>query len=107
MEYEAAARTSGRPFLPIYVSCDVAENLRRITSLERATSGTKKLLSGEVLKDMRSRCELFCFDVPEAFKIDTTRLAPTEAAMKILAFINLQVGPLQKNKLNLPMIRPA
>jgi len=96
MEYEAAARSSGRPFLPIYLSCDVTENLRRVTSLERASSGTKKLTSGELLKDMRSRCSLFCFDTLEGLRIDTSHLLPAEAAMKVLAYINLQV---QKNEL--------
>jgi hypothetical protein len=90
-EYQTAARQSGRLFLPIYLSCDVAENLRRVGSLERVNSGTKRLLSGPVLQDIRSRCELFRFDIPEGFDINVTRLLPTEAATEILAYVGSRV----------------
>lgn len=87
MEYKAAAQKSGRCFLPIYLICDLDENLRRATIVERAKSGTKKLTSFEVLKDIRSRCELFSFDSPECLEIDVTGLQPIEVGTKILAHI--------------------
>ena len=86
-EYETAARRSGRPFLPIYLICDVNENLRRVTSPERGNTGAKKLLSCETLRDIRSRCELFSFDVPEGFRLNITYLSSAEAAARILAHI--------------------
>jgi hypothetical protein len=101
MEYEAAARESGRHFLPIYLICDIAENLRRVAGIDRAKSGTKKLTSCEVVRDIRSRCELFSFGYPDCFRIDVTHLLPIDAASKILAHIKsrLQEGePSLQNK---------
>lgn len=97
MEYKTAALSSGRPFLPIYLDCDVDENLQRVTSLERVDSGTTKLISCDVLKDLRSRCELFSFDAPERLRVDVTNLPPREAAMRILGHIKSGV---QKDELS-------
>jgi hypothetical protein len=91
MEYENAARRSGRSFLPMYLICDVDENLQRVTSLERANNGMRKVTSHEVLKEIPSRCELLSFDAPEGLRLDVTRLLPTEATKMILAYINLSL----------------
>ena len=79
-EYEAAASRARRPFLPIYLKCDIEENTRRITSLQRRSSGTTKLLNPEVLAEMRSRCQLFRFDGVEGITSDVTNMGPEEAA---------------------------
>ncbi|KAF2796905.1 hypothetical protein K505DRAFT_347602 [Melanomma pulvis-pyrius CBS 109.77] len=62
-EYEAAALRGRRPFLPIYLD-----------------TGTTKLLSPEVLAEMRSRCQIFRFDGVESITFDVTNMRPEEAA---------------------------
>ena len=79
-EYEVAALLAGRPFLPIYLECDIKENTRRITSPQRGISGTTKLLSPEILAEIRSRCQLFRFDGVKGITSDITNMAPEEAA---------------------------
>jgi hypothetical protein len=79
-EYEAAALRASRPFLPVYLECDIKENIRRITSPQRGSSGTTKLLNPEVLEEMRSRCQLFRFDGIEGITSDVTNMGPEEAA---------------------------
>jgi hypothetical protein len=87
-EYETAARKSGRPFLPIYLVCDVDENLRRVESLDRVTSGMKKLVSCDILKNLLSESELFRFRGYEGLTLDVTKLPPTAAASRILTYID-------------------
>ncbi|KAI4615905.1 hypothetical protein J4E83_006573 [Alternaria metachromatica] len=43
-EYREAARTAGRPFKPVYIVCDVEENIRRIAAAGRVNGGLKRLL---------------------------------------------------------------
>jgi len=84
MEYETAARRSGRPFLPIYLDYDVdGENIRRVATPECVSDGTGMLVNGELLKAMRSRCELFVFGACEGLRLDVTKLSPLEAAERI------------------------
>ncbi|KAK2758672.1 hypothetical protein FQN54_003362 [Arachnomyces sp. PD_36] len=87
MEYRDAARRSGRPFIPVYLTCDMDANVQRIASLERVDSGTKKLTDAQQLQALRGRCELFRFDECPSFTVDSTHLPPLEAAAKILAFL--------------------
>ena len=110
-EYRDAARQAGRPFLPIYLTCDVEENVRRIASRARkieiknsvklngrngngnGNGGTKtggKLTDVDLLRDFRSRCQLFQFDGGDCgsgWTIDTTDISPEEAAERILAVV--------------------
>ncbi|KAH8812079.1 hypothetical protein F5884DRAFT_855386 [Xylogone sp. PMI_703] len=87
MEYEAAADKAGRVFVPIYLTCDIDVNLERIGTLDRVNSGTTKLTDIRVLKDMCSRCELFCFDDRTGLTIDSTHVPPLETARNILVFL--------------------
>lgn len=54
--------------------------MRRLTSLQRTTSGTTKLSDSKVLAGIRSRCKLFRFDGIEGITIDVTKMQPIEAA---------------------------
>lgn len=92
-EYEICARRSGRQFFPISITCSVSENLERIIAPERVAGGTGKLLSTEMLQDMRSRCELFQFGVPDEFNLDNTHLSPTVAAEMIFRHMNSWLKP--------------
>ncbi|EHK45326.1 uncharacterized protein TrAtP1_003604 [Trichoderma atroviride] len=87
-EYRDAAQKAGRPFIPVYLSCEIEANIMRATSAERAQGTTTKLTCPDTIKDLRTKCKLFQFGDPyEEFHIDTTNLAPREAALMIRAHI--------------------
>ena len=89
-EYKDYAVKCGRPFLPIYLVCELDENARRIKSPERANSGTAKLVNPDTLRSMRMRSELFVFTDCSGFSLDVTRLQPNEAARIIADHIKDQ-----------------
>ncbi|KAK6085256.1 hypothetical protein SCUP234_02195 [Seiridium cupressi] len=82
-EYQAAAKEAGRPFLPIYLTCDEQENIERVSSKERLSSGTTKLTSRELLRSFRSTTTLHQFD-GIGLSIDVTSSTPDEAASRIV-----------------------
>ncbi|KAF4450972.1 hypothetical protein F53441_5963 [Fusarium austroafricanum] len=83
-EYADAASTAGRPFLPVYLTCSLKANIQRIASRGRIDSGTTKLIDADVLRDIRSRCQLFHFDGHPGLTVDSTVAPPLEIAGKIL-----------------------
>lgn len=88
-EYADAASSVGRPFLLIYLTCDLEANIERIASLDRINSGTTKLIDADVLRDMRLRCRLFRFDGHPSLTVDSTVAPPLETARKILDMIKV------------------
>ncbi|UKZ46665.1 hypothetical protein TrVGV298_000871 [Trichoderma virens] len=88
-EYLQAAQKAGRPFIAIYLSCDIEVNIQRATSSERIQGTTTKLTDAVLLRDALSRCKMFQFENSpyEAYHIDTTDLTPTDAALRIRTYI--------------------
>lgn len=84
-EYLGAARRSGRPLLPVYVTCAEGENLRRICGRERREGGTGKLVDPAVLKSLRDGSPLCVFQGVEGVEVDSTELPLESAAAKIRA----------------------
>ncbi|CAI7566191.1 unnamed protein product [Penicillium pancosmium] len=87
-EYKIAALESGRPFLPVYLVCDVNTNLKRVNTIERIDSGTKKLTNVELVRELREKFELFRFDDCPGLTLDSTGASPLEIASKILDFVD-------------------
>ncbi|RYP85168.1 hypothetical protein DL770_005082 [Monosporascus sp. CRB-9-2] len=88
-EHRDAARETGRPFIPVYMICDVEANLERIANADRRESALGKLLDRRILERLRASCELYVFedDCP-SLTVDTTDTPPADTATKILAFLN-------------------
>lgn len=91
-EYKDAARRAGRPFIPIYLLCDLAENLERVMDPGRVNSGTTKLTDIDILKQLRSSCELARFSQCHSLTLDSSNMPPLEAAAKLLAFVDNSSG---------------
>ena len=87
MEYVNAARESGRPFLPVNMTCNIEENMRRVQSMERQQSGSGKLLDSEELKAMWTRSKLLCFRDRESLDLDVTQRSPEETAMVLRDYV--------------------
>jgi hypothetical protein len=85
-EYKDAAFKAGRPFVPVYLVCDVATNIERVASPDRLGSNTNKLTDPRMVEDLRSRCELYRFDGCPGLTVDSTTLTPSDAAAKIIDF---------------------
>ncbi|RYP53710.1 hypothetical protein DL768_001310 [Monosporascus sp. mg162] len=88
-EYRDAAIETGRPFIPVYMICDVEANLERIADADRLESALGKLLDRRILERLRASYELHLFedDCP-SLTVDTTNTPPADMAMRILAFLD-------------------
>ncbi|KAF2122451.1 hypothetical protein BDV96DRAFT_592987 [Lophiotrema nucula] len=87
LERPDAARKAGRMFIPVNLFCDIEENVQRICSDDRAHSGTTKLLDPKILVDLRSRFEIFRFDIPEELCLNITSKEPEEVARAIVKWL--------------------
>lgn len=84
-EYLMAAKKARRPFMPVYLGCDVKVNIERAMSRDRMSGTTTKLTDAALLRDMRSRYKLFEFDDQDGSTwIDTTNKEPEGVAKMIL-----------------------
>lgn len=80
-----AAMNANRPFIPIYLTCDLEVNITRATSQDRISSTGTKLTDSAILRDLRLRCKLFEFKgISSAVYIDTTDKDPSDVAKMIL-----------------------
>lgn len=84
-EYLMAAKKARRPFMPVYLGCDVKVNIERAMSRDRMSGTTTKLTDAALLRDMRSRYKLFEFDDQDGSTwIDNTNKEPEGVAKMIL-----------------------
>ena len=86
-EYRDAAAAAGRPFVPIYLRLSREENVRRIASPSRVTSGTGKLVDLSVLLSIRDNNDLFEFSDVEGLSLDVTETDAGESARRIYQLI--------------------
>ena len=86
-EYEEVAKRRGCSFFPIILECDLAENDKRMQSIERidlVAGGKGMLLDTDILHVFRKRGRIFRFETLQKLELDVTYLLPAQAAMKIL-----------------------
>jgi predicted kinase len=87
--YERVKRIAARRgsvFLPVLLTCDTEEQLRRVTAKERVAR-LKIADAGKVAAYMRSTPP-FVPDDPELLELDTTHLDPADAAAEIVGRAN-------------------
>lgn len=81
-EYLAMAKARGSQFIPILVSCEEQENVRRIQGVSRALSD--KLTDSELLVQWRQEVDpppVYLFrDIEERMELDVSSLRPEQAA---------------------------
>lgn len=79
------AKARGSQFVPILITCDEQENVRRIQGVERAIS--TKLTDSELLVQWRQEVDpppVYLFKDEQArLELDVTRLSPEQAAEAI------------------------
>jgi hypothetical protein len=76
-EYQMAAKRAARLFVPICLTCEADENLKRVVSDERRCGGTTKLLDPEEVRRFQGRYELYRFGGDQELVLDATEL-PSE-----------------------------
>ena len=86
-EYRDAAAAAGRPFVPVYLRLSRGENVRRIASTSRVTSGTGKLVDPSILMSIRDGCDLFEFSDVEGLRLDVTEIDAEESARRIFRHV--------------------
>jgi len=89
-EYREHAMRSGRLFLPVTVECQLAENMRRLNSEERRAR-RNSVLSADEAHRVREGNRLFEFADVEGLVLNTTKMSPIDAAMRLMEWINKQV----------------
>ncbi|KAF9878401.1 hypothetical protein CkaCkLH20_03893 [Colletotrichum karsti] len=91
-EYLAAARARGAALVSVVVSCDEATNLARLQSADREAH--RKIVDPELLHMFRNGVQIHRFDVSEStsLEVDVSKLAPAEAATRILEHV-LKICP--------------
>ena len=94
-EYESAAELRGCAFIPINLTCQAAENERRLRTPERLDSvaGGKGMLTDcEILRNYRARSEIHQFQCSEALNLDITVISPSQAASQVIQHIEKVLG---------------
>jgi hypothetical protein len=86
-EYRDTAVAASRPFVPVYLRLSKEDNVRRVTSSSRVTSGTGKLVDASVLLSIRERCDLFEFSDVEGLHLDVTEMDAEESAQRIYQYV--------------------
>ncbi|KAI3396728.1 hypothetical protein diail_11755 [Diaporthe ilicicola] len=86
--FEAVAKRTNRLLIPIYLECQVEENMRRLQEAERRVSLKDKIRSPNEAKTVRSDGgSLLIFKTCEGLSLNITKMLPHEAALQILSFI--------------------
>ncbi|KAG8159873.1 hypothetical protein KVR01_010510 [Diaporthe batatas] len=87
-DFEVVSKRTNRLLIPIYLECQVEENMRRLQEAERRVSLKDKIRSPNEAKTVRSEggC-LYIFKKREGLSINITKMLPHEAALKILSYI--------------------
>jgi hypothetical protein len=81
----ALAARRGHPYVPVYVRCETEENLRRVPAAERHER--MKWVDPDAVRRFVDEHVLFRFDDRAPFEVDTTALAPDDAARQVLDHI--------------------
>ncbi|KAK3904054.1 hypothetical protein C8A05DRAFT_14037 [Staphylotrichum tortipilum] len=98
-DYQNAAATRGSLFIPIVLTCDSEENLKRASGGGRGSSDTK-LTDLDTLRDIREKEDLFRFEDDNQMDLDITCLPPSEAAAKILQHVVRVLGKVSDGEKN-------
>jgi deoxyadenosine/deoxycytidine kinase len=86
-DYEAAARHCGLPFISVILTCDMEENVKRLTHPSRWFK-TTKLMDPDVLRTMRENEEIYRFGHALEVVLNVTNMRPAVAAQKILQLMD-------------------
>ncbi len=77
----AAAEKRESPYIPVVLTCDEAENKRRIVLADREKN--MKMTDAVGLSELRQRESLLIPDHPNLMELDVTRISPAEAVGRI------------------------
>ncbi|CAN8101145.1 unnamed protein product [Discula destructiva] len=87
-DFDIVADRCNRLLVPVYVECQLDENMRRITNAERRVSLKVKNRSPNEAQTVRSQGgKLFVYPRHESLTVDNTGMVPHEAALQILTFM--------------------
>lgn len=83
-DYIHAARTRGSQVFSVILTCEEAENIRRMRTGQR---GRTKLHDADILLMIRRTEDLYRFGGKAELELDVTLFSPVEAARKIVEFV--------------------
>lgn len=86
-DYAAAAQARQSPFVSIILTCDLEENVRRLTFASRGGESNTKLTDVNILHYIRDTEDIYHFGGELEVEIDVTHKAPDVVAREIEKFI--------------------
>lgn len=86
-DYAAAAQARQSPFVSIILTCDLEENVRRLTFASRGGESNTKLTDVNILHHIRDTEDIYHFGGELEVEIDVTHKAPDVVAREIEKFI--------------------
>jgi hypothetical protein len=87
-DYTSAAAARGCPFISIILTCDLDENIRRLTNPSRSGPKTK-LTDVDILREIRETEDIMRFGGELELEIDVTTKTPNTVAEEIKAFLDV------------------
>jgi hypothetical protein len=85
-DYTSAAAARGSPFVSIVLTCDLDENITRLTNSSRSGPKTK-LTDVDILREIRETEDIMHFGGELELEIDVTTKEPSAVAEEIKAFL--------------------
>lgn len=85
-DYKTAAERRGAVFIPVVLTCDLGENLKRAVTETR--SSHTKLIDPVLVESIRQNVTLYHFDVGEELELDITELSALQAAQSISRYLD-------------------
>ncbi|EMF13071.1 uncharacterized protein SEPMUDRAFT_155484 [Sphaerulina musiva SO2202] len=86
-DYAAAAQARQSSFVSIILTCDLEENVRRLTFASRGGESNTKLTDVDILHHIRDTEDIYHFGGELEIEIDVTHKAPDVVAREIEKFI--------------------
>lgn len=82
-DFKLAAEQGGATFIPVALSCDLEENVRRTVTRAGVNPKTTKLTNPDLVCQVRQEEVMYQFGGREELQLDITHLSASEAAQKV------------------------
>jgi hypothetical protein len=87
-DYASAAAVRGSALISVILTCEIEENIRRLTSPSRGVANTK-LTDVGILRETRDTEDIYRFGGPLELEIDVTSKTAEVVAQDISSFLDL------------------
>jgi chloramphenicol 3-O-phosphotransferase len=90
-DYLQAAQSRGSRFISIILTCEAAENERRLRSADRGGPNNTKLTDIGILREIRESEDLYHFGGQDELELDVSAMSASETAKAIFDFVGKRI----------------